>query len=188
MGSDKHPSPVGTSTRVQRNRKPVSCDPCRHKKYGPLTIWPTCLADSHRLKCDRALPACSSCLARSDISSCTYQHRRPGTQRHWPLSHTSSTSTHARIDQLESLLRKAIEKCSSQNVASVLDPLSQSCDTTPTNVLAYGSGNPIMTIQLDEHLNLDDVLRIQDDSKQSSSTDGGHWDALLGRVRWFHAQ
>ena len=111
-----------------------------------------------------------------------YQYRRPGVQRHWPLSHTSSTSTHARIDRLESLFRTAIENSSTQNVASVGRPSLRPCDTTNKHLLTYGSGDSVTISRSDDHGDLDEVLRIEDDSKHGSNIGGAHWDALLGRV------
>lgn len=80
---------------------------------------------------------CYKALVRSSSSSSTnshlcYQdstwqkrgHRRPGTQRQWPLSHTSSTSTQARIDRLESLIQSVIENRSTQTGVGGLQTLS----------------------------------------------------------------
>jgi hypothetical protein len=60
----------------KRNRPPVSCEPCRTRKYArtPLSMSQVrCKLTSHifRLKCNRALP-CDACIRRDKSSLCTY--------------------------------------------------------------------------------------------------------------------
>ncbi|KAF4552346.1 Fungal specific transcription factor domain-containing protein 47 [Elsinoe fawcettii] len=83
-------SPDNAQFRVvrKRNRIPLSCAPCRHRK----------------LKCNRAHP-CDNCTKRGDTPSCTYAsattRKRPG-----PASGPNGTpdDMQNRIDRLESLV------------------------------------------------------------------------------------
>ncbi|KAF2807022.1 uncharacterized protein BDZ99DRAFT_90074 [Mytilinidion resinicola] len=83
-------SPNDAQYRVvrKRNRVPLSCGPCRHRK----------------LKCNRGHP-CDNCTKRGDTGSCTYA--TPGSRK---KSSSSSGSTNSpddmqnRIDRLEGLV------------------------------------------------------------------------------------
>ncbi|EED20036.1 conserved hypothetical protein [Talaromyces stipitatus ATCC 10500] len=89
MDSSGYNEAPGTGTGIQRrNRKPVSCTPCRQRK----------------LRCDQALPVCDSCVRRGIVMSCSYQYRRVGLQRHWSSSHGNSSSVQSRMDRLEQLI------------------------------------------------------------------------------------
>ncbi|KAB8238505.1 uncharacterized protein BDW43DRAFT_118145 [Aspergillus alliaceus] len=95
------PTPPSTSSSVgafspegqyrvirKRNRVPLSCGPCRHRK----------------LKCNRAHP-CENCVKRGDATSCTYAQantrKRNAPQRASP---SSPDDMQNRIDRLESLV------------------------------------------------------------------------------------
>ncbi|RLM00718.1 hypothetical protein CFD26_107814 [Aspergillus turcosus] len=95
------PTPPSTSSSVgavspegqfrvirKRNRVPLSCGPCRHRK----------------LKCNRAHP-CENCVKRGDASSCTYAQasarRKNATQN---SASSSPDDMQNRIDRLESLV------------------------------------------------------------------------------------
>ncbi|KAF2459734.1 fungal-specific transcription factor domain-containing protein [Lineolata rhizophorae] len=72
----------------KRNRVPLSCAPCRHRK----------------LKCNRAHP-CDNCTKRGDVASCTYA--TPSNRKRNQTSHGSSSSPdemQSRIDRLEGLV------------------------------------------------------------------------------------
>ncbi|KAF2109405.1 fungal-specific transcription factor domain-containing protein [Lophiotrema nucula] len=83
-------SPPDAQYRVvrKRNRVPLSCGPCRHRK----------------LKCNRGHP-CDNCTKRGDTGSCTYA--TPGSRKKSSSSTGSATSPddmQNRIDRLEGLV------------------------------------------------------------------------------------
>jgi hypothetical protein len=83
-------SPPDPQFRVvrKRNRVPLSCGPCRHRK----------------LKCNRGQP-CDNCTKRGDTASCTYAS--PGNRKKSAASASSATSPddmQNRIDRLEGLV------------------------------------------------------------------------------------
>ncbi|KAF2705072.1 hypothetical protein K504DRAFT_449120 [Pleomassaria siparia CBS 279.74] len=83
-------SPPDAQFRVvrKRNRVPLSCGPCRHRK----------------LKCNRGHP-CDNCTKRGDAASCTYA--TPGSRKKSTNSTGSATSPddmQNRIDRLEGLV------------------------------------------------------------------------------------
>ncbi|KAF2728274.1 hypothetical protein EJ04DRAFT_449644 [Polyplosphaeria fusca] len=83
-------SPPDAQFRVvrKRNRVPLSCGPCRHRK----------------LKCNRGHP-CDNCTKRGDTASCTYA--TPGSRKKSSSSTGSATSPddmQNRIDRLEGLV------------------------------------------------------------------------------------
>ncbi|KAG4442229.1 hypothetical protein IFR05_002278 [Cadophora sp. M221] len=70
----------------KRNRVPLSCGPCRHRK----------------LKCNRSHP-CENCVRRGDASSCSYA--APGTRKkNQSQGATSPDDMQNRIDRLEGLV------------------------------------------------------------------------------------
>ncbi|OJJ46101.1 hypothetical protein ASPZODRAFT_67377 [Penicilliopsis zonata CBS 506.65] len=82
-------SPEGQYRIIRkRNRVPLSCAPCRHRK----------------LKCNRAHP-CENCVKRGDASSCTYAQVSTR-KKSSPLQSTptSPDDMQNRIDRLESLV------------------------------------------------------------------------------------
>ncbi|KAF2756628.1 hypothetical protein EJ05DRAFT_502124 [Pseudovirgaria hyperparasitica] len=71
----------------KRNRVPLSCGPCRHRK----------------LKCNRGHP-CDNCTKRGDIASCAYA--TPGSRKKSTSSNTNTSpdDMQNRIDRLEGLV------------------------------------------------------------------------------------
>lgn len=61
----------------KRNRPPVSCEPCRTRKYVYIftsensAAWDYMLTQGYRLKCNRGLP-CDACARRGLSSHCSY--------------------------------------------------------------------------------------------------------------------
>ncbi|KAF3909068.1 hypothetical protein ABW21_db0202682 [Orbilia brochopaga] len=83
-----HQSPDNFRVIRKRNRIPVSCGPCRHRK----------------LKCNRQHP-CENCVKRDDVASCNYaslaaRNRRANTAG----DKASPDDMQARIDRLEGLV------------------------------------------------------------------------------------
>ncbi|CAI6332154.1 unnamed protein product [Periconia digitata] len=88
--SNSGQSPPDPQFRVvrKRNRVPLSCGPCRHRK----------------LKCNRGHP-CDNCTKRGDTPSCTYA--TPGNRKKSSSSSSSATTPNDmqnRIDRLEGLV------------------------------------------------------------------------------------
>ena len=74
----------------KRNRVPLSCGACRHRK----------------LKCNRQAP-CDNCIKRGDGPSCTYAApaaKRKGTNSSTPSSNAAPDDMQNRIDRLEGLV------------------------------------------------------------------------------------
>jgi hypothetical protein len=182
MDSNAGTALTTTPLMAQRKRKPASCELCRQKKYGSLTGI-TKVADlCGRLRCDRALPACTSCVRRGDIASCSYQDRRPGTQRHWPSSHTSSGSAHARIDQLETLLRQMVENRGDVDLAAGRTATPQSCNANDRDLEGQNSNGETAN-GLDGRVGgCQPPCQIQDDSRRDLGVGEARWDALLAEV------
>ncbi|OOF96380.1 hypothetical protein ASPCADRAFT_206573 [Aspergillus carbonarius ITEM 5010] len=82
-------SPEGQFKVIRkRNRVPLSCGPCRHRK----------------LKCNRANP-CENCVKRGDATSCSYAQANVRKKNTPQLSASSSPDDmQNRIDRLESLV------------------------------------------------------------------------------------
>ncbi|KAG9246094.1 fungal-specific transcription factor domain-containing protein [Calycina marina] len=91
------PSTTSSSTGAQspdaqfrvvrkRNRVPLSCGPCRHRK----------------LKCNRANP-CDNCVRRGDVSSCSYVSSN-SRKKNQSQAATSPDDMQNRIDRLEGLV------------------------------------------------------------------------------------
>lgn len=109
--------------------------------------------------------------------SCSYQHRRAGLQRHWPSSHSNSSSVQSRMDRLEQLVVTMM----SGKEASAADP---SID----RIVAYREG-PVTRHEAskDEVSKPIDsmksrMLRIDADYGNPYTVGEAHWAALLNEV------
>ncbi|KAI9756147.1 MAG: hypothetical protein M4579_003960 [Chaenotheca gracillima] len=127
----------------KRNRIPLSCAPCRHRK----------------LKCNRAHP-CENCVKRGDASQCTYA--APGARKKNQSSHGSSSSDEMqnRIDRLEGL------------VLSLMTNGAQSAGLPAANAALSGSastGSADYPLDLDED---DTMIKGEADREGSSEVDG----------------
>jgi hypothetical protein len=127
-GSSTGNSP-DTQYRVvrKRNRVPLSCAPCRHKKCvfclpavsGPsltphssfpfhnsphhtsTVFWTETNLATNRLKCNRSIP-CENCIRRGDAAGCAYA--APGPRRKAAPAGSSPDDMQNRIDRLEGLV------------------------------------------------------------------------------------
>ena len=163
-----------------------------------------------RLKCDRALPACESCLRRGDVTSCTYQSRKPGSQRHWPASHKTSEGLESRMDRMEQLILKMVEnntqtRSVSKEVAMPLTPVfSEDCSGQQNHVEARLSSPSasdctelVDSQQEDTCPTKTKVMEIGSEREAPFCFGEAHWAALLNGVghyssplrhsRWAHS-
>ncbi|KIW48321.1 uncharacterized protein PV06_00923 [Exophiala oligosperma] len=165
----------------KRNRIPLSCAPCRHRK----------------LKCNRQQP-CDNCTKRGDNSSCTYA--APATRKKGSSSHGASNSTpddmQNRIDRLEGLVLSLMTN-GSQSVgpAAVQQALSAG-----TSVAGSGSLGPPLDNELDETTMMDDgdnqeaesetdgvtqsfgILKVDAEKQKTFYVGEAHWAALLSEI------
>lgn len=105
-------SPDNAQFRIvrKRNRVPLSCAPCRHRKYVSAASLPSLenvgarLTVVNRLKCNRGHP-CDNCTKRGDIPSCSYA--APSSRKKANTSagvNGTPDGMQNRIDRLESLV------------------------------------------------------------------------------------
>ncbi|KIV84956.1 hypothetical protein PV11_00701 [Exophiala sideris] len=166
----------------KRNRIPLSCAPCRHRK----------------LKCNRQQP-CDNCTKRGDSASCAYA--APAAKKKGSQNHSSSNSTpddmQNRIDRLEGLVLSLMT-----NGAQAVGPAAaQQVLSTGTSTVGSGSLGPNLDNELDETNMMDDD---DDNQEAESETDGvtksfgilkvdaerqktfyvgeAHWAALLSEI------
>ncbi|OAP63192.1 hypothetical protein AYL99_02419 [Fonsecaea erecta] len=166
----------------KRNRIPLSCAPCRHRK----------------LKCNRQSP-CDNCTKRGDTASCTYA--APAARKKGSQSQNAANATpddmQNRIDRLEGLVLSLMTN-GSQAVgpAAAAQALSAGSST-----IESGSLGPNLDNDLDEGAMVDDDV---DGQEPESETDGvtksfgilkvdaerqktfyvgeAHWAALLNEI------
>jgi hypothetical protein len=121
-----NPSQEGPFRVVRkRNRIPLSCAPCRHRK----------------LKCDRTVP-CENCTRRGDVDGCTYAlpnvHRRNPAKS---LAHNNPEEMQGRIDRLENLVLSLMTNGpDSAGVSNANAALSQSPSQTGGSTVGSSSG------------------------------------------------
>lgn len=103
----------------KRNRLPVSCLPCRTRKY--LLAVPGYLdttdATVYRLKCDKGHP-CDSCTKRGDESSCSYRND-PTAARSKTLANGNTSRAQERLHHLEGLVMQLLQSGTPSKIVSV---------------------------------------------------------------------
>lgn len=101
------PKKVYKSSR--RNRIPLSCEPCRSRKYlTPSARLKTALLTKlFRLRCNRERP-CSNCTVREERASCKYESPKngPATSQHHGTK--QGNTMQQRINHLEDLVKNLI--------------------------------------------------------------------------------
>jgi len=190
-GQAEHISDRMTS-RNGRNRRPISCLPCRGRKYvAPAMIPSILLIHPTRLRCDRALPACGNCVNRGDITSCCYVPRKSDSRTKLQETSSLSDAAQARIDQLESLVFTLL-KNDQQRQRQVETPSSRIEVENSRNgegeIEHEESDCPVVTHETDKRVESgvtrsQSAINIGADYKQSLSVDDGHWSLLLNEVR-----
>ncbi|KAA8564446.1 hypothetical protein MFRU_013g00590 [Monilinia fructicola] len=136
-------SPEGQYRVVRkRNRIPLSCGPCRHRK----------------LKCNRSHP-CENCTRRGDASSCSYA--APGTRKkNQSQGTTSPDDMQNRIDRLEGLVLSLMT-----NGASSAGPAAAAAAINHSQSDSTRSSFPL---ELDQ----DDDDMIKEEGDEDSDVDG----------------
>ncbi|KAF7945277.1 hypothetical protein EAE96_010055 [Botrytis aclada] len=129
----------------KRNRVPLSCGPCRHRK----------------LKCNRSHP-CENCTRRGDASSCSYA--APGTRKkNQSQGSTSPDDMQNRIDRLEGLVLSLMT-----NGASSAGPAAAAAAINRSQSDSAGSSFPP---DLDQDQDQDDDDMIKEEGDEGSEVD-----------------
>ncbi|KXL47363.1 hypothetical protein M433DRAFT_82246 [Acidomyces richmondensis BFW] len=123
--SNNGASPDGQQFRVvrKRNRIPLSCAPCRHRK----------------LKCNRGHP-CDNCTKRGDTQSCNYA--TPGNRKKGGSANGGNASPDEmqnRIDRLEGLVLSLMTNGGSQGRGATTAAAQAAIDASRSNSLSTGS-------------------------------------------------
>ncbi|KAB8356457.1 hypothetical protein FH972_024040 [Carpinus fangiana] len=163
---------------IRRNRVPLSCGPCRHRK----------------LKCNRAHP-CDNCTRRGDLQSCTYA--TPGNRKRNSSSGGSSSPDEMqnRIDRLENLVLSLMTNGGppSAGPAAAAAQAALSASRSPTSMGTHPSHD---FDQQDQDMDLKDgreedseveqmsrsigVMKVQNDRQFFASE--AHWWAILSDI------
>jgi hypothetical protein len=147
------------------------------------------LFTAYRLRCDRARPACGSCVHRGEITSCAYDNP-PGGENVCERKDTAigpDMIAEDRIEKLERLVQTLIERRSQQSdsgVASLdvpddegfempVDPLLQTEEPGPGEDSVGGS-----TVRPSRSL-----FSTHTDHAHTRPADDGRWTRLLSEVR-----
>jgi Fungal specific transcription factor domain/Fungal Zn(2)-Cys(6) binuclear cluster domain len=179
-----HSSNSGQSPDAQfrvvrkRNRIPLSCGSCRHRK----------------LKCDRSSP-CQNCVKRADAASCAYatpsSKKRPG-QTHSQTSSNSPDDMQNRIDRLEGLVLSLMTN-GSQSAGPTAAAAALSAGASSTGSGPHLEGEIEETQMLDdgsEETPADDsdtekvtksfgIMKVDNENKKTFYIGEGHWAAVL---------
>ncbi|KAK7527682.1 uncharacterized protein IWZ02DRAFT_132902 [Phyllosticta citriasiana] len=185
-------SPDGQFRVVRkRNRVPLSCAPCRHRK----------------LKCNRGHP-CDNCSKRGDNASCTYA--TPGNRKKTSSAHTPPTSPddmQNRIDRLEglvlSLMTNGAQSAGPAAAAAAIANANMSLPNLPQNHGSIGGSSttegssevdrrmsikeePETHVNGHEDSDVDQVAKsigiMKVDNNKSIFASEAHWYAILGEI------
>ncbi|KIX01600.1 uncharacterized protein Z518_09326 [Rhinocladiella mackenziei CBS 650.93] len=167
----------------KRNRIPLSCAPCRHRK----------------LKCNRQSP-CDNCTKRGDSGSCAYAApavRKKGSQSQ-NTSNTTPDDMQNRIDRLEGLVLSLMTNGSqAAGPAAAAQVLSAGSST-----VGSGSLGPNLDNELDETTMMDEadgqepepesetdgvtksfgILKVDAEKQKTFYVGEAHWAALLNEI------
>ncbi|TVY17050.1 Pyrrolocin cluster transcription factor fsdR [Lachnellula arida] len=160
----------------KRNRVPLSCGPCRHRK----------------LKCNRSHP-CENCIRRGDASSCSYA--APGTRKkNQSQGATSPDDMQNRIDRLEGLVLSLMTNgAQSAGPAAAAAAISRSQSDSAGSVsypveLDNDEDDMIKEEDEDENSEVEGVtsslgtLKVDVDKGKSLYIGASHWHAVLADV------
>ncbi|EXJ57241.1 hypothetical protein A1O7_07588 [Cladophialophora yegresii CBS 114405] len=166
----------------KRNRIPLSCAPCRHRK----------------LKCNRQSP-CDNCTKRGDTASCTYA--APAARKKGNHSQNSANGTpddmQNRIDRLEGLVLSLMT-----NGSQAVGPAAaQQALSAGASSIGSGSLGPNLDIELDDSGMMDDdadgqepesetdgvtksfgILKVDAERQKTFYVGEAHWAALLNEI------
>ena len=165
------------------------------------------LTKAYRMRCDRALPVCGSCIRRGDVAGCSYQSDRSGIRKSWtrvsaPMN-CSSDDVQSRLSRLEYMISTLTEKgLSSDSVNTGNDaksqsesllsfdneqssPMERTFDGNLANEMAFDSPSQSPTRKAAQgDLRTTKPSTIRRDARYSRSFPVAipHWEALLNEV------
>jgi Fungal specific transcription factor domain/Fungal Zn(2)-Cys(6) binuclear cluster domain len=165
----------------KRNRVPLSCAPCRHRK----------------LKCNRQLP-CDNCTKRGDSTSCAYAaptQRKKGNQN-TQLPNATPDDMQNRIDRLEGLVLSLMTNGSSSAGPAAA---SQAIAGAAESSIGSGSLGPNLDTELEDSQLIDDdndenesetdglntsfgILKVDQEKQKTFYVGEAHWAALLNEI------
>ncbi|KAF2436391.1 hypothetical protein EJ08DRAFT_578598 [Tothia fuscella] len=178
------PNDQGGQYRVvrKRNRIPLSCAPCRHRK----------------LKCNRGHP-CDNCTKRADSEACTYA--APGARKKVGTPNSSNGGSpdemQNRIDRLESLVLSLMTNGSqSAGPAAANAALATTARTTGSSMSGSSAGYPLdvdsvkeeaeMPQDGEEHDPVEQVSQsmgvMKVDSNRNIFASEQHWYSILAEI------
>ncbi|KIW11636.1 hypothetical protein PV08_10938 [Exophiala spinifera] len=144
-----------------------------------------------RLKCDRNLPACGSCLRRGELVACTYASRQPNL-RDCPQSSTRDPEQLQRkIDRLERLIVEFVENPRGNSAGSGIACVqTDRLDGSALRVIAprVHHGDIDLTIHAGQETVVEPdpvsvrTLKIDGHHPKSLSIDEAHWARLLNEI------
>ncbi|OJD30921.1 c6 transcription factor [Diplodia corticola] len=187
--SNSGQSPDGQFRVVRkRNRVPLSCAPCRHRK----------------LKCNRGHP-CDNCTKRGDNASCTYA--TPGSRKKNSSTHSAMTSPddmQNRIDRLEglvlSLMTNGSQSAGPAAAAAAIANMNASSNSQSHQGSISGSSTTMDQIDVDapepikeeqggtahEDSDVEQVAKsigvMKVDNNKTIFASEAHWYAILGEI------
>ncbi|KAF2132989.1 hypothetical protein P153DRAFT_382610 [Dothidotthia symphoricarpi CBS 119687] len=172
-------SPPDPQFRVvrKRNRVPLSCGPCRHRK----------------LKCNRGHP-CDNCTKRGDASSCSYAS--PGNRKKSSSSTASATNPddmQNRIDRLEglvlSLMTNGAQSAGPAAAHAAINSASSDQHFDLSNMssrMSNGAPESIPEEDADEESEMEHVTKsigvMKVNNNQTYFASEAHWFAILGEI------
>nr|POF26319.1 putative transcriptional regulatory protein [Quercus suber] len=185
--SNNGASPNDQQFRVvrKRNRVPLSCAPCRHRK----------------LKCNRGHP-CDNCTKRCDVASCNYA--TPGNKKKGSVSSANATpdDMQNRIDRLEglvlSLMTSGSQQGSTAAAHAAIEGSRREFVGSKSEVSLDREGSDMIREE-DENGNEDDsevdqvsrglgIMKV--DNGRAVFASDAHWYAILGEIsevkNYFH--
>ncbi|KAK5948287.1 hypothetical protein OHC33_010721 [Knufia fluminis] len=169
----------------KRNRVPLSCGPCRHRK----------------LKCNRQSP-CDNCIKRGDSQSCSYA--APAAKRKGTSNSAGSGGTpddmQNRIDRLEGLVLSLMTNGNSSGGAPAAHAAIHGA-SAPGSSIGSGSLGPNLDSQLDDSMMMQQdsegpeaesetdgvtkslgVLKVDQERNKTFYIGEAHWAALLNEI------
>lgn len=159
----------------KRNRVPLSCAPCRHRK----------------LKCNRSNP-CDNCVRRGDAASCSYA--APGTRKkNQNQAATSPDDMQNRIDRLEglvlSLMTNGAESAGPTAAAAAISrSQSDSAGSSYPPDFEREDDNMIKEEEADDESDVEGVtnslgiLKVDVDKGKSMYLGDSHWHMVLADI------
>ncbi|OAF59293.1 hypothetical protein VC83_04350 [Pseudogymnoascus destructans] len=175
-GSSTGNSP-DTQYRVvrKRNRVPLSCAPCRHKK----------------LKCSRSIP-CENCIRRGDAAGCAYA--APGPRRKAAPLGSSPDDMQNRIDRLEGLVLSLMTNGSTAPGPTAAVAAERSGSTSTSTAVddgemekikeeeEYGEGDEGGESDVDAVANSFGVLKVDAETEKTMYIGDSHWHLVLSDI------